>query len=189
MKPGIVLASATSPTEQAVFDELVHRGIEDTHLDPHFPGEFDQIVHAWPVPEADHVDVSDVRPGDYVVFYRGSNRYSWAAEVRDIISDPNMAERFASYVTGQESGDIQPREEFSNDILLLHIPVPIELESYRLHDLLNIDQDALTRTIIPDDSTVANVIDEYGGVDQMIHSAREDPALYIEVTSVEDKPY
>jgi len=189
VKPGIVLASATSPTEQAVFDELVHRGIEDTHLDRHFPGEFDQIVHAWPVPEADHVDVSDVRPGDYVVFYRGSNRYSWAAEVRDIISDPNMAERFATYVTDQESGDIQPREEFSDDILLLHIPAPIELESYRLHDLLNIDQDALTRTIIPDDSTVANVIDEYGGVDQMIHSAREDPSLYIEVTSVEDKPY
>ncbi|ACV11877.1 ATPase associated with various cellular activities AAA_5 [Halorhabdus utahensis DSM 12940] len=100
-----------------------------------------------------------------------------------------MAERFASYVTDRETGDIQPREEFSDDILLLHIPVPIEIESYRLHDHLNIDQDALTRTIIPDDSSVANVVDEYGGVDQMIRSAREDPALYIEVTSVEDKPY
>jgi hypothetical protein len=27
MPPSLILASATSPTEQAVFDKLVHRGI------------------------------------------------------------------------------------------------------------------------------------------------------------------
>lgn len=189
MKPGIVLASATSPTEQAVFEELVHRGIEEEQLDPHFPGEFDQMVHAWPVPEADHVDISGVRTGDYVIFYRGSNRYSWAAKIRDIISDAEMVDRFAAYIDDREGHDIQPRQEFSDDVFLLDIPVPIDLESYRIHDLLNIDQDALTRTVIPREEVSENLVDEYGGIEQMIRSSRRDPSIYVEVTAVEDRPY
>jgi 5-methylcytosine-specific restriction protein B len=189
MTSGIVLASDTSPTEQAVFDELVHRGIDESHLDPHFPGDFDQMVHAWPVPEADHTDLSQIGPGDFVLFYRGSNRYSWAARVRDALSDPDMAASLASYVDQRENRDIEPSQEFSDDVLLLDVPIPIELESYRVHDLLEIDQDALTRTIVPSETGVNDVIEEYGSIKQMIKSVREDPSIFIEVTSIEDKSY
>jgi hypothetical protein len=46
MPSGIVLASATSPTEQAVFDTLVHRGIERDSLPSLRVPADDSIVHA-----------------------------------------------------------------------------------------------------------------------------------------------
>ncbi len=189
MTNGIVLASATSPTEQAIFDELVHRGIEYDLPSPYLASESGEMTHLWPVPEPDHLDPSSIAEGDYVLFYRGSNRYSWAARVHKIIADSNIADRLADHIDQRSGHNIQPREEFSETVLVLEIPIPIDLESYRLHELLNVGQDALTRTVVPDDSVVANVVDEYGSIEQLLQSARDEPSVYIELTSIDDKPY
>jgi 5-methylcytosine-specific restriction protein B len=189
MSSGIVLASATSPTEQAVFDELVHRGVEQEEISsPVLPMD-DSMVHAWPVPEADHVDPASINKGDFVLFYRGSNRYTWAAQIHRIDPSRELTEQLMSQVAERTSTDTESSQEFSETILWLDIPVPIELESYRLHDLLNLDQEALTRTIIPQPEAVQKVHDEYGSVEEMLQTTREDPSVFIELTSIEDKPY
>lgn len=187
MPPGIVLASATSPTEQTVFDELVHRGIE-RHQFPELdlPGN-DWMVHAWPVPSQDHVDVEEISTGDYVLFYRGSNRYTWAARVTEIRDSAELGDRLKAQVN--DAPNIQPAQEFSDTILWLEIPVPIDLESYRLHDLLDFDQEALTRTYIPAQDAVKAVVDDFGSIEEMLRTERQDPGVFIEVTSLEDKPY
>ena len=87
MPPGVVLASATSPTEQAVFDELVHRGIERTALSAYHPPGFDRMVHSWPLPLADDIDTESIAAGDFILFYRGHNRYTWAAEITAVETD------------------------------------------------------------------------------------------------------
>ncbi|SDR06034.1 McrB family protein [Natronobacterium texcoconense] len=190
MAPGIVLASATSPTEQAVFDELVYQGVERARLSSYRPPGNDQIVHSWPLPLADHVDTSGLTAGDYVLFYRGRNRYSWAAKVKTVENDTNeIGDVLTGLVSNQGSEKIKPSDEFSDAVLFLDIPVPIELESYRLHDLLGIDQEALTRTVIPNDDAVKNLRDEFGSLEEMIRTTRETPSVFIEVTSVNDKPY
>ncbi len=190
MAPGVVLASATSPTEQAVFSELVHQGVERDRLSSYrLPGD-DRMVHSWPLPLADHVDTTGLTAGDYVLFYRGHNRYSWAAKVKAVETDTDeIGDVLTGLVSERSSGSINPGEEFSDAVLFLDIPVPIELESYRLHDLLGIDQEALTRTVIPDAEAIANLRDEFGSLEAMIRTAREPPSVFVEVTSVDDKPY
>ena len=189
MPPGIVLASATSPTEQAVFDELVHRGVEREAIQAPIVPTDHSIIHAWPVPEADHVDSTTIDEGDFVLFYRGSNRYTWAARVQRIDTAPELSGQLISRVAEQGSPNIQPSQEFSDTILWLDIPIPIELESYRLHDLLDIDQEALTRTVVPRRPAVQALYDEYGSIEKMLQSVRQAPSVYIELTSTEDKPY
>jgi 5-methylcytosine-specific restriction protein B len=189
MPSGIVLASATSPTEQAVFDTLVHRGIERDSLPSLRVPADDSIVHAWPVPEADHVDPTAIEKGDVILFYRGSNRYTWATQVQGIDSSQELSEELIDGAVPIGTPNINPDQEFSDTILWLDIPVPIDLESYRLHDLLGIDQDALTRTVVPQSESIQAIYDEYGSVNKMLQTARKEPSVYIELTSTEDKPY
>ncbi|WP_256301704.1 McrB family protein [Haloarchaeobius salinus] len=190
MTPGVVLASATSPTEQAVFDELVYQGVKRSRLSSYRPPGDSRIVHSWPLPLADHVDTSDLTAGDYVLFYRGHNRYSWAAEITAVETDTDeIGDVLTGLVATRGPQNIQPDDEFSDAVLFLDIPVPIELESYRLHDLLGIDQEALTRTIIPGSDATANLQDEFGSLEEMIRTTRKSPSAFIEVTSVKDKPY
>lgn len=189
MPPGIVLASATSPTEQAVFNDLVHRGIKAEDLPSILVPRDDSILHAWPVPEADHVDPDGINEGDFVLFYRGSNRYTWGARVNRIDISHELSEELTSLVGTHNNPNVQPSQEFSNTVLWLDIPVPIELESYRLHELFGIDQEALTRTIVPQQSAVQAVYDEYGSIEKMLQVARQEPSVYIELTSLENKPY
>jgi 5-methylcytosine-specific restriction protein B len=188
MSPGIVLASATSPTEQAAFEDLVHRGIEAEELSPLLVPHTDSILHAWPVPGADHVDKDNIDEGDFVLFYRGSNRYTWGAKIRRIDTSDELGKELTSLV-GTHNPNVHPSQEFSDTVLWLDIPVPIELESYRLHDLLGIEQEALTRTIVPQQTAVQAVYDEYGSIKKMFQVARQEPSVYIELTSLEDKPY
>lgn len=188
MNPGLVLASATSPTEQEIFDSLVYRGIDRERLRPYIIGEQERIVHAWPVPEADHVNTESIQSGDFVLFYRGSNRYSWAAQVSEVVTDRELANDLAQYVTVEASEDVSPSQEFSDTVLLLDIPIPIELRSYTLHELLNINQDALTRTVVPSPESVSAIVDEYGSLEQLLQSVRSEPSVFIELTTRVDSP-
>lgn len=188
MPPGIVLASATSPTEQAVFDELVHRGIERDSIADYHPPSSDRMVHAWPVPDNDVVDPKSIEVGDVVLFYRGSNRYKWAARISRVDQNDALAHDLHTRVDDASTA-AQPYDELSSTVLWLEIPVPIEFESFRLHDLLEIDQKALTRTIIPHDSAVEALQEEYGSIESMIGVHRKTPSVFIEKTSLDDKPY
>jgi 5-methylcytosine-specific restriction protein B len=167
---------------------MVHRGIDPMTISSPVINTNGHVVHAWPVPEADHVDPTSINNGDFVLFYRGSNRYTWAARVRRINSSRELTEQLTSPVVEQAGPNTQPSHEFSGTILWLDIPIPIELESYRLHDLLDIDQEALTRTITPQSDALNSVYDEHGSVEEMLRTVRKSPSVYIELTSIENKP-
>lgn len=190
MPPGVVLASATSPTEQTLFDELVQRGIDREQLESfHPPGE-DGIVHAWPLPMADDIDTDSIDAGDFVLFYGGQNRYSWAAKVRAIEHDSAAIESaFRDILSYRQANVSLPDDQFGPALLYLEIPIPIDLESYRLHDLVGVEQEALTRSLIPDDEAIANLEDEFGSVEAMLRTVRDPPSVFVEVTSLDDKPY
>lgn len=188
MQPGIVLASATSPTEQAAFDELVHRGVEYDAVADSYPPSSDRVVHAWTVPENDDVDPTRISAGDFVLFYRGSNRYKWAAQITRVDQDPELAHDLNTRVDDAAPA-AHPHDELSNIVLWLTIPVPIEIQSFELHDLFGLDQKALTRTIIPQADAIDELVEEYGSLEAMLTAHREPPSVFVEKTSLSDKPY
>jgi 5-methylcytosine-specific restriction protein B len=180
MTHGLVLAAATSPTEQAIFDELVEHGIQESELvQENIPAAENGLAHAWLVQEDDlaHEPVA----GDYVLFYRGSNRYSWAARVRAVEHHSDLAGALADYVAGRSGHNTDPREESSDTVLFLDVPIPIELESYHLHDLVGVGQDALTRTFVPDADAVDNVVGDYGSLEELVRTTRTEPHVFFEL--------
>lgn len=189
MSPGIVLVAANSPSEQAVFDHLVHGGIEREQLSAFHPSSSGGLAHAWPILDADNIEQSSINRDDYVLFYRGGNHYTCAAKIREIDVDNSLADELHKHVVQRTEPNTQPQQEFSSTVLWLENPIPIDLDSYHLHDLIDLNQDALTRTIVPDQSRVTTITDEYGTLEDMITTFRESPSVFVEVTSVEGKPY
>jgi len=187
--PRLVLASAVSPAEQTIFSEIVQRGLDRAHVDTADPPGDDQISHAYPVPATDHIDESAIEPGDYVLFYTGANQYTYAAQVLGLTNKSEVATSVTKQALQKSGASVDPSEHTIETMLWLDVPVPIELQSFTLHDTLGIGDEALTRTRVCGPETTSGIVDEYGSVEAMLTNARVEPDIYIEVTSLEHKPY
>jgi 5-methylcytosine-specific restriction protein B len=188
--PRLVLASAVSPAEQTIFSEAVRRGFKRSQVDTANPPGDDRIAHAYPVPAADQINNSETEAGDYVLFYTGANQYTCAAQVLGLTHRSEIATSAVKETLQQSGASVDILDDhILETVLWLDVPIPIELQSFALHDILGISDEALTRTRVCDPETTSGIVDEYGSVDAMLTSARVEPDVYIEVTSLEDKPY
>ncbi|NHN41820.1 AAA domain-containing protein [Halorubellus sp. JP-L1] len=187
--PGLVLASVVSPAEQTIFSEVVQRGLDRTQLDTADPPGDDRMVHGYPVPAADHIDGRAIEAGDYVLFYTGANQYTDAAQVLDVTHNSEVATSATKQALRQAGASLDTSDHTIGTLLWIDVPIPIELQSFQLHDALDIGDEALTRTRVCGPETTSGLVDEYGSIESMLTTARVEPDVYIEVTSLEDKPY
>lgn len=187
--PGLVLASAVSPAEQMIFSKIVQRGLERSRVDKANPPGDDRMVHAYPVPVADQINGSAIKRGDYVLFYTGANQYTYAAKILDVAHNNEFATRATTEALRQSNPNIDLSNRPIETILWLDVPIPIELQSFTLHDTLDIGDEALTRTRVCKSETISGLVDEYGSVEAMLTGARVAPDIYIEVASLESDTY
>lgn len=187
--PGLVLASAVSPAEQRIFSEVVQRGIDRSQLDTADPPGDSRIAHPYPVPAADHINEAAIEAGDYVLFYTGANQYTGAAEVLGVTHNREVATSVTTEALHQSGANVDGSNHTIETLLWLDVPIPIELQSFTLHDILDIGDEALTRTRVCGPEATSEIVNEYGSVDAMLMNARVEPDVYIEVTSLDDKPY
>ena len=147
------------------------------------------MAHAYPVPADDDINKSAIEAGDYVLFYTGSNQYTFAAQVLEITHQREVVAGVIKRGLRESVKRAETDSYAAETLLWLDIPIPIELQSFTLHDILDIGDEALTRTRVCSPEAASGIIDEYGSVEAMLTSARVEPDIYIEVTSLEDKPY
>lgn len=187
--PGLVLAPAVSPAEQTIFSKVVQRGLDRTQVNTADPPGDGRIAHAYPVPAADHINESEIEAGDYVLFYTGANQYTNAAQILEVTHHSEVATNVTKEALQRSGANVDSSDRTIETLLWLDVPIPIELQSFTLHDVLGIGDEALTRTRMCGPETTSGIVDEYGSVEAMLTSARVEPDIYIEVTSLEDKPY
>lgn len=194
MPPDLVLAPATSPTEQATFETLVERGVQRRELPGYIAHESDRIQHLWPVPADTEIESDSVSAGDTVLFYRGGNKYEWAATVEGVSTDSvdsqeGLSQLCADWITDNANVDVKPESGFSSTVLLLSIPYRVDLDSLEFHEQVDVRSDSLTRSLLLSAEQRAALVDDYGSLDQFISTIREPPDVFAELTSVSDKPY
>ncbi|MDB2253561.1 hypothetical protein PM033_17745, partial [Halorubrum ezzemoulense] len=132
--PGLVLASAVSPVEQRIFSEIVQRGLDrslGSTIDA--PGD-DRMAHAYPVPADDDINKSAIEAGDYVLFYTGSNQYTFAAQVLEVTHQREVVAGVIKRGLRESVKRAETDSYAAETLLWLDIPIPIELQSFTLHD-------------------------------------------------------
>lgn len=184
MSSGCILAPCASPLQTKVFENLVLTGIERERFKPYFSTYTDRVIHTYPIPESADIPLDD-SAGDFVLFYTGSNEYTWAARIQEV----RVNQRSAADLLEDVGLDDPERLEYSEAFLILDVPFQISRSSYEFHDEIGLDNDALTKIHRVPDQGLEGIQTDYGGLHDYLLEYRTDPSVWIEKTELDGRPY
>lgn len=128
----LYLAPCNHPQLNRYFDQIVLTGIEDETYQPYINKKYNAVLHFWGITEQKGQRYSQMGSGDFLLFYVGDGKYSYAAEVLEIESNPELIQALKSNFS-QEESNITGLDRWEYCIYL-QSPFSVEIDSRRLHD-------------------------------------------------------
>jgi len=166
MRTDVFLAPATDRSEAYdIFRQTVLEGVPRDVYGDFTESDYGERARIWGLSEFFESTLTGIESGDWVLFYTGSNRYSFAARVREMEKNPKLGEIIRSEFLSNSSDDRD-----WNILLFLDESVSISISGQEVADLFGYSNYYPSRFIRVPKNRLESLKNEYGNIDEFVHS-------------------